>query len=73
MKISKLEIERFIEAYTDYKNSGQNETGLWLNNRTYLENNNLNSIANIIEVLVDSSYAFEFIVKALEALGIEVK
>jgi len=63
MKISKLELERYIEAFKEDKEK-------WLTNKTYLEDNGLYDILDIIEIL--HKYTLEQIVKVLEILEVEV-
>ena len=67
MKISKLELERFIDAYKDYRET--DDTTIWLNNRTYLQDNDFKYL-DLIEELHEED--FDKIVKVLEALGVEV-
>jgi len=67
MKISKLELERFINAYKDYKDS--QDTTLWLNNREYLNLNGF-TYTDIIELLVDHNESE--IINVLLTLGVEI-
>jgi hypothetical protein len=67
MKISKLEIERFINVFIDYR--ATNDTTMWFNNRNYLQDNDLGIICDVIETLVNHDYdTLEDIIKVIEAL-----
>ena len=67
MKISKLEIERYVNAFIDYRESDDNT--LWLNNSNYLQDNDLNIVCDVIETLVGYDYdTLEDIIKVIEAL-----
>jgi hypothetical protein len=67
MKISKLEIERYVNAFIDYRETDDNT--LWLNNRNYLQDNGLSIVCDAIETLVGYDYdTLEDIIKVVEAL-----
>ena len=67
MKISKLEIERYVNAFIDYRESDDNT--LWLNNSNYLQDNDLNIVCDVIETLVGYDYdTLEDIIKVIVAL-----
>ena len=77
MKISKLELQRFINVYTEYREDQSNESlsEVWLENHKYLENNDLYDICNIVEELVSQisiKPTFEQIVEVLQVLDVEV-
>lgn len=65
MKISKLELERYINAYKDYKTS--DDTTMWLNNREYLMQNGF-KYTDLIELLCDEPK----IIEVLQVLGVEI-
>ena len=77
MKIGKTELERYLESYEEYiKELNDDNLGVginkekWRTNKSYLEDNGLYDILDIIEAL--SNYTLEQIVKALEMLEVEV-
>lgn len=69
MKISKLEIERYVEAYRMYKEDNE-EKEFWLNNRDYLLANGFD-YDEMIELLFNYGKE-DKIVQVLEILGVEV-
>lgn len=72
MKISKLELERYLESYEEYFKDISNDINKdkYFTNKSYLEDNGLYEILDIIELLSD--YTLEQIVKVLEILEVEV-
>ncbi len=72
MKISKLELERYIYEYQEYKKD-MDSTHDYFVNREYLERNELRSILNLIEELVEFETEFDKIVKILELVEVEVE
>ena len=72
MKISKLELERFIKAFKEYIQDNEDKHN-WLTNREYLSNNGLSPITTtIIEECVVFEATQEQIESVLVALGVEV-
>ena len=69
MKISKLEIERYILAYKNYKEDNE-EKEFWLNNRDYLLSNGF-KYDEMIELLFDYGKE-DKVVEVLQLLGVEV-
>ena len=69
MKISKLELKRFIKAYIDYKTS--DDTTLWLNNKNYLQYNEF-EFTDTIENLIDHEVLNNEIIEIMKVLGVEV-
>ena len=69
MKISKLELERYIHAYIDDKTS--DDTTLWLNNKNYLQYNEF-ELTDTIENLVDKGVLNNKIEEVLRVLGVDV-
>ena len=77
MKISKLELERFINVYMEYRKDQDNDllSEFWLDNRKYLERNGLHDVVDLVEELVtqiDAKPTFEQIVDVLRVLDVEV-
>ena len=77
MKISKLELERFISVYKEYRKDQDNDSlsEFWLDNRKYLERNGLHDVVDLVEELVtqiDAKPTFEQIVDVLRVLDVEV-
>ena len=69
MKISKLEIERYILAYKLYKEDNE-EKEFWLNNRDYLLANGFD-YDEMIELLFNYGKE-DKVVEVLQLLGVEV-
>ena len=67
MKISKLEIERFINAFKEYRET--QDSSKWLANRTYLSDNGFEH-TDLLELLHEEDT--EKLVKILEVLEVEV-
>jgi hypothetical protein len=72
MQISKLELERYIYEYQEYKKD-MDSTHDYFVNREDLERNELRSILNLIDELVDFETEFDKIVKILELVEVEVE
>ena len=68
MKLSRLELERFILGYEDYKKSA--DTTLWFEARSYLERFDIPT--DLIEKLVDMEIEQDKIEKILEIVGVEI-
>ncbi len=70
MKISKLELERYIYEYQEYKKDTNARHDLNIN-REYLERNGLHEVLDLIEELVELETEFDKIVKILEIVEVE--
>ena len=68
MKLSRLELERFILGYEDYKKSV--DTTLWFESLNYLERFDIPT--DLIEKLVNMEISQDKIEKILEILGVEI-
>jgi len=71
MMISKLELQRFIQAYEKYKKDNEYKES-YFKTRDYLEEYSLYDELELIESLVDYGAEFDKIVKAIKLLGVEV-
>ena len=69
--ISKLELQRFIQAYEKYKKDNEYKES-YFKTRDYLEEYSLYDELELIESLVDYGAEFDKIVKAIKLLGVEV-
>ena len=72
MIISKLELERYINAYEIYKQDNE-EQREWSTTREYLSINGLYDALNIIEDCVNIKATQEQIEQVLVVLGVEVR
>ena len=68
MKLSRLELERFILGYEDYKKSA--DTTLWFEARSYLERFDIPT--DLIEYLVDMKVSQDKIEGILTILEVEI-
>ena len=68
MKISKLEIERYIKAFKAYTEDDSDKV-LWLNNLNYLQDNGF-EYTDLLELLCDVE--IEKIIKILVVLEVEI-
>ena len=71
MIISKLELERYINAYSEYKEDND-EAHKWSATREYFDINGLYDSMGIIEECVNINATQEQIENVLKALGVEV-
>jgi len=71
MIISKLELERYINAYSEYKEDND-EQHKWSTTREYFDINGLYDSMGIIEECVNINATQEQIENVLKALGVEV-
>jgi len=71
MIISKLELERYINAYSEYKEDND-EAHKWLTTREYFDINGLYDSMGIIEECVNINATQKQIENVLKALGVEV-
>ena len=72
MIISKLELERYINAYEIYKQDNE-EQREWSTTREYLSINGLYDVLDIIEDCVNIKATQEQIEQVLVVLGVEVR
>ena len=72
MIISKLELERYINAYEIY-NKDNEDIHAWNYTREYLSINGLYDVLNIIEDLVEIKATQDQIEQVLVVLGVEVR
>lgn len=72
MKLSYMELKRFIQAYKKYqKNSAEQKLlDLWMIHRKYFESNRLGGITNIIEDCVNIGSTLNQIIDVLESLDV---
>ena len=68
MKLSRLELERFILGYEDYKET--DDSTLWFEARSYLDRFDIPT--DLIEKLVDMEIDQDKIEKILEIVGVEI-
>ena len=71
MKISKLELARYIEAYQAYLKDRENKEQYY-KVQDYLEEFGLHDIFDLIDLLVLLNIEFDKIVKVLELVGVGV-
>ena len=70
MKLSRLELERFMLAYEDYKET--DDTTLWLQVRTYLDEYIEYYFLDIIETLTNAKISQDKIEGILTILEVEI-
>ena len=70
MKLSRLELERFILGYEDYKET--DDTTLWLQVRTYLDEYIEYYFLDIIETLINAKISQDKIEGILTILEVEI-
>ena len=70
MKLSRLELERFILGYEDYKET--DDTTLWLQVRTYLDEYIEYYFLNIIGTLINAKISQDKIEGILTILEVEI-
>ena len=70
MKLSRLELERFMLAYEDYKET--DDSTLWLRVRTYLDEYIEYYFLDIIETLINAKISQDKIEGILTILEVEI-